>query len=195
MESGQRQVVSLTVFNGSIPVDNGRIDIVWENATGAKDSCFVLVTIKAPAAGKVEAAMSPLVLTGRITGILSLSLLLASLALGLIKKGSARRVRVHCAVSWFILGLALYHGLMLVLGPYSRIMWSNFLLLGYASAAVMGVSGVNGLLQRWMSRKAGHRTWTWVHRITITVAVVLVTIHALAMGTDFAFIRGAFGGA
>jgi hypothetical protein len=195
MEPGQRCTVNLTVVNGSVPIDNGRVDIVWENETGARDSSFVLVSIKAPSPGRVEAAMSPLVLTGRITGILSLSLLLTSLALGLAKKGGARRVRVHCAVSWFLLGLGLYHGLMLVWGPYSRIMWSNFLLLGYASATMMGASGVNGLLHRWMSRKAGHRTWIWVHRITIIVAVVLVTIHAMAIGTDFAFLRGSSGGA
>ena len=181
------QSFEISVVNGSRVVDNGRIDILWENETGSKDATFVMVrTVGAP---PPPAATSPLSFTGRVTGILSLCLLISSVVLGLVKAGGKRRVRVHCAVSWFIIGLSVYHGLMLVYGPYSRVWLANWVLLGYISAAVMGVSGVNGLAQSWMSRKLSHRTWLWVHRITLIAAIVLVVIHALQMGTDLKFIR------
>jgi hypothetical protein len=184
---GETQTFEITVVNGSRVVDNGRIDILWENQTGSRDATFVMVRTLGPS--PPPAASSPLRLTGRVTGILSLSLLITSVVLGLVKTGGKRRVRVHCAVSWFIIGLSLYHGLMLVYGPYNRVWLGNWVLLGYISAAVMGVSGVNGLTQDWMSKKLSYRTWIWIHRITLIVAIVLVVIHALQMGTDFKFIR------
>ena len=131
------QSFEISVVNGSRVVDNGRIDILWENETGSKDATFVMVrTVGAP---PPPAATSPLSFTGRVTGILSLCLLISSVVLGLVKAGGKRRVRVHCAVSWFIIGLSVYHGLMLVYGPYSRVWLANWVLLGYISAAVMGV--------------------------------------------------------
>jgi hypothetical protein len=195
LSAGYRQDIRVEIEDASGPVNNGRIDITWENETGIRDGTFIVVSIMGARSVPAMPGSGPLRLTGRVTGMLCLGLLMASLVMGLVNMGGKRRVRIHCAISWFIIGLSLFHGLMLVWGPYSRIMWGNFLLLGYASAAVMGVSGVNGLLQRWMSRKAGYGTWIWMHRITIIVAVVLVTVHAMAIGTDFAFLRGFLGDA
>jgi len=192
MEPGQRSTVTLTVANGSIPVDNGRIDILWENATGAIDSSFVLVTVQRAVGAATAASMSPLILTGRVTGMASLGLLLASMVLGYVKKGGERRVRVHCAVSWFILGLSVYHGIMLAWGPYSRVWLGNWMVLGFVSVAVMGISSINGLVQKWMVARTGYRAWAWIHRGTIIAGIVLVSIHAILMGTDFAAVRNLF---
>ena len=189
LDPGQRQAVRLNIVNGSTPVDNGRINIIWENETGALDSSFVIVNVKVPGAGPATLASSTLVLTGRVTGLLSLGLLVASLVLGLVKNGGERRVRVHCAVSWFILALSVYHGIMLVWGPFSRIWLGNWILLGYISAVIMGVSSINGLARKWMSQRFGHKAWIWVHRITIVIVIVLVIVHAVLMGTDFAVLR------
>ena len=190
LDRGQRQSVQISVVNGSRVVDNGRIDITWENRTGVKDATFVMVRTSTPAPAPPSG--SEVRMTGRITGILSLGLLISSLVLGLVKRGGQSRVRVHCAVSWFILGLSAYHGIMLVLGPYSRTWLGNWVLLGYISAAIMGVSSVNGLARDWMVKKVGYRAWIWIHRITIIVAIILVVIHAILMGTDFKFIRDTF---
>lgn len=189
LDPGQRQGVRLNIVNGSTPVENGRINILWENETGALDSSFVIVNVRMPGPGPAPLASSTLVLTGRVTGLLSLGLLVASLALGFVKKGGQRRIRVHCAVSWFILALSVYHGIMLVWGPFSRVWLGNWILLGYISAAIMGASSVNGLARKWMSKRFGHKAWIWVHRITIVIAIVLVIVHAVLMGTDFALLR------
>jgi hypothetical protein len=192
--AGKRHNVSVGIEDATGAVNNGRIDITWENATGIKDGTFITVNIMAARAVPAAAGSGSLRLTGRVTGMLSMGLLVASIILGAVNAGGKRRVHIHCAISWFIVGLSVYHGLLLVWGPYSRVMWGNFLLLGYASATVMGVLGANGLLQRWMSRKAGYRTWIWTHRITLALAVIVVTIHALAIGTDFAMVRALAGG-
>jgi hypothetical protein len=184
---GESQTVQITIATGHKVVDNGRIDLVWENRTGTKDTTFVIVRTLGPSPG--PAAENPVRWMGRFTGILSLCLLISSVVLGYVKRGGQRRVRVHCAVSWFIVGLSVYHGIMLVLGPYNRVWLGNWVLLGYIAAAVMGVSGVNGLLQDWMTQKTSYKAWVWLHRITLVTAIVLVVIHAILMGTDFRFVR------
>lgn len=191
---GRQQYIEVSSEHLEETVNNGRIDITWENATGMRNASFVSVRILGPSVSPPPAGNNPLRLTGRVMGMFSLGLLIGSLVLGMVKWGGKRRVRIHCAISWFIVGLSAYHGIMLVLGPYSRQIWGNFLLLGYASAVLMGVSGVNGLIQGWMSRVAGYKTWQWTHRIAIIAAVVLVILHGIYLGTDLAFIRNTFGG-
>jgi len=192
MEPGERRSVSITVINASMAVDNGRVDLIWENQTGQRDSSFLIVSVGDVSPPIPVAAMSLLVLTGRITGMLSFGLLVTSLALGFVHGGGQRRVRVHCAVAWFLLGLSAYHGLMLVWGPFSTIWLRNWIVLGYVSAATMGASSINGLLNGWMTARFGHRTWVWIHRITIIAAIIMVSVHALLIGTDLAFIRDRF---
>jgi hypothetical protein len=190
---GQRRTIMLDILDPSAAVANGRIDVIWEDANGTRNATYVIVRIQGYHGPPAPAGAGPLRLMGRATGILLVGLLLASLALGLKKGGGKPRVRIHCAFSWFIIGLSVYHGMMLAWGPYSRIMWSNYLLLGYATAAVMGASGVNGVLQHPVIRRLGYKRWLWVHRVMIISAVVLLTIHAIALGTDTAFLRAPLG--
>jgi len=187
---GQKHTVQLFVVSNSAVVDNGRIDIIWENQTGAKASAFVVVRTERQAPGPT--LDNPTRWTGRAVGLLSLGLLVTSVVLGYLKRGGSRRVRVHCAVSWFILGLSVYHGLMLAYGPYNRVWLTSWVLLGYISAAMMGISSVNGLLEGWMTQKIGHRSWIWLHRVFLIGAIALVVIHALFLGTDLKFVRTFF---
>jgi hypothetical protein len=189
MAAGERQSVKVSFGGGSLAINNGRIDVMWENATGVEDSAFVAIRVIQPAPATPS---TPIPLMGRATGIVSLALLITSIVIGLVKMGKARRARVHCAVSWFILGLSVYHGLILLLGPYSTLTLGTYVILGYASAAVMGVASVNGLINKWMSKKLGYKGWLWIHRIGTIVAITLVVIHAIMMGTDTAFIRNLF---
>lgn len=184
---GQKHTVQLYAVAGAAIVDNGRIDIMWENRTGARDAAFVVVRTEGRATGPMPE--NPIRWTGRATGLLSLGLLVTSVVLGYVRRGGKRRVRVHCAVSWFILGLSAYHGILLVLGPYNRVWLGNWLLLGYGAAVSMGVSSVNGLLQRRMTKRIGHKAWMWLHRISLLTAIVLVVIHAILIGTDFKPVR------
>ena len=190
LSPGQKHTVQLYVIGNSATVDNGRIDIVWENQTGEREAAFVVVRTVGPAAGPDPD--NPIRWTGRATGLLSLGLLITSVVLGYVKKGGKRRVRVHCAVSWFILGLSVYHGIMLVLGPYDRVWLTNWVLLGYASAVVMGVSSISGLARDWMTKRSSHKAWIWFHRAFLITAIALAVFHALLLGTDLRFVRQFF---
>jgi len=192
LSPGQRQFIGVDQQergSKAMTVNNGRIEIAWENTTGARDSSFVTVRF----AGDMPAAPAPgsgaVSMAGRATGILSLGLLAVSLALGSVRSGGARRQRAHCAVSWFLLGLAVYHGLVLALGPYGNVPWAGGMLLGYAGAVAMGASGANGAAQERIIRRAGEPAWLLVHRATIIVTVILVLAHALMLGTDLAPLR------
>jgi hypothetical protein len=88
--------------------------------------------------------------------------------------------------------LSIYHGIMLAWGPFSQVWLGNWMVLGYASAAVMGVSSVNGIAQKWMTARIGNRGWLWVHRASIILALIFVSVHAVMMGTDSAFLRDLF---
>lgn len=187
LEPGALLDIQLRARRGAAPVQNGVLTLLWENETGAGESALVTIRVDAPRA-PAGGAGSPVRLAGRATGIASLGLLIASLALGLVREGGRRRVRVHCAVSWLILALSVYHGALLALGPYRSMAWAPHLILGWVSAALMATASVNGLLRRWMTRTLGAEGWRNLHRIATALALVIVVVHALLIGTDF---RGA----
>jgi len=191
LSPGERREVRVRLAAYPAVLDNGRLDIFWENSTGARNATFVMVRALS---GPAEAGQQgPVRWMGRATGLLSLGLLASSVVLGYVKGGGRRRVRLHCAVSWFILGLSVYHGLSLVLLPYNRVWLGSWVVLGYVSAAVMGFSSLNGLLQRWWTKRLGRRNWLWLHRLSLVLAIILVVVHALMIGTDFRFLQGSGG--
>lgn len=190
--AGQNVTVSLS-FNGNQSiVDNGRINIVWADVNGTLDSTFVTVKVS----GRQDANQADIPIlkwTGRITGIASIGLLVASASLGMIKIGKERRVRLHCAISWFLLFLSSYHGIVLLIGPYSSLMLATNMMMGYVSTIAMGIVSVNGLVEKWMTKVTSHTTWLWMHRFFIIVGIALGLAHGILMGTDFAFIRKLLG--
>jgi hypothetical protein len=188
LSPGERREVRVRLASSPAILDNGRLDIFWENATGARNATFVMVRALAGPADPGQ--QGPVRWMGRATGLLSLGLLASSVVLGYIKGGGRRRVRLHCAVSWFILGLSVYHGISLALFPYNRVWLESWVVLGYVSAAVMGFSSLNGLLQRWWTKRLGRQNWLWVHRLSLLAAIALVIVHALMIGTDFRFLHG-----
>ncbi|MEM2869726.1 MAG: hypothetical protein QW379_04810 [Thermoplasmata archaeon] len=192
LDAGEEAVLGARALRGGGTMGNGLLTLSWKNATGSPDAMGIAVRVVPPPSGPGGSG-SPLRLAGRATGILSLLLLIASLALGFVRRGGRVRVRLHCAISLFLLALAVYHGALLVLGPYSSVSWNFYILLGWASAIWMGVASVNGLLRRWMTRILGAGGWRWIHRIATLVALVMVIIHAISIGTDFRFLRGLMG--
>lgn len=192
IEAGQNATVTLS-FNGNQSiVDNGRVNIVWANVNGTLDATFVTVKIS-ERQGATQAEIPVLKWTGRITGMASVGLLVASAGLGMIKIGKERRVRIHCAISWFLLFLSSYHGIILVIGPYSSLMFSTNMIMGYVSVITMGIVSVNGLVEKWMTRVASHATWLWIHRLFLIVGIALGLAHGTLIGTDFAPIRHLLG--
>jgi hypothetical protein len=188
IKAGEHLNVSL-LFNGNNSlVDNGRLNFVWTDENGLIDSAFVTVRIiENPNAPTSSTSVSELV--GRVTGIASFVLLLSSICLGAIKLGKDLRIFLHCVVSWCLLVLSVYHGIVLLLGPYSSMLYSTYVILGYASALMLGAVSVNGLLEKNITNIIGHRAWIWMHRIFLIATVVLAVIHGISMGKDFAFLR------
>jgi hypothetical protein len=192
LSPGERRVVRVRLSASPVLLDNGRLQISWENATGVRNATFVMVRALAGPADPGQ--QGPVRWMGRATGLLSMGLLVASVVIGYIKGGGRRRIRLHCAVSWFILGLSVYHGISLALFPYNRVWLGNWVVLGYVTAAVMGLSSLNGLLQRSWTKKLGYRNWLWLHRISLIAAIGLSVVHALMIGTDFRFLHAVGGG-
>ncbi len=135
---------------------------------------------------------------GRITGISSIILLLCSLVLGgmwntskyLNRKIKAKtRIRYHCGISWFLFSLALYHGITLLIGPYSRRLWNPFIILGEVSALAMLLVSLTGSFMKFSIKILGAKTWRRLHLYGTLVALVLGTIHGIRIGTDLDFIR------
>ena len=135
---------------------------------------------------------------GRITGISSIILLLCSLVLGGIwntgkfmnrKIKTKTRIRYHCAVSWFLFSIALYHGVALLIGPYSRRLWNPWIILGEASAVSMLLVSLTGSFMKFSIRILGAKTWRRLHLYGTLAALVLGTIHGIRIGTDLSFIR------
>lgn len=136
--------------------------------------------------------------TGRITGLLTIGLLVLSIILGglwntrkLLKKMIRARTRVkfHCVVSWFLLALSLYHGLVLLLEPYSKQIWNVWIILGYISALFMGVASLSGGLMKWMVKKIGFGKWKFIHLYSTFATLALAVLHGMKLGTDLDFMR------
>ena len=192
LAAGENVTVSVSFDGNQSILDNGRIDIVWADADGTLDSTFV--TVKLSERQEVtQADFSILKWTGRITGSAGLGLLFASVGLGVIKIGKERRRRLHCAISWFLLVFSSYHGFVLLIGPYSSLIFATNVMIGYASTIAMGIVSVNGLIEKWMTNVTSHTTWLWMHRVFIIVGIVLGLAHGILIGTDFAFIRKLLG--
>jgi|GEM_PF-1551472 len=135
---------------------------------------------------------------GRITGISTLVLLLISIVLGGIWNtggylnrmiSAKRRVRYHCAVSWFLFGLAIYHGSVLLSGPYTDQLWNIWIILGYLAAVTMLVVSLTGSFMKFTIKLIGAKNWRRVHLYSTFLSLAFVIFHGIAMGTDFTFIR------
>ena len=137
-------------------------------------------------------------LAARIAGLVTVMFLAASLILGglwntrgyLNRKIKARtRVRFHCAVSWFLVALSVYHALLLMLGTYSRQLLDGPLIIAYLSMLAMLTAGLSGGFQRGITRMIKPVGWRYLHLYSTLGALGLGMFHGIRIGTDLAFIR------
>lgn len=138
-------------------------------------------------------------ISGRVTGILAIVILLCSIVLGGIGKklklllnrkiGAERRIRVHCGLSWFLFALAVYHGIVLLIAPYFLHAWNIRIVLGEISAVTMLIVSVNGSFMREIVKVIGREYWCKIHNNFSWLAFVFGVMHAVLIGTDFGFIR------
>jgi hypothetical protein len=142
-------------------------------------------------------------LIGRVTGMFSFFLLIASIVLGGVGKkirrvidrgiGAGCRVRIHCFISWFLFVICIFHGLILVIGPYRDFIWSAELVLGYLSITCILILGISGSFKGTIVKKIGLAGWRKMHMYYALVALLLCILHMVMIGTDFQFIRDFLG--
>ena len=190
---GPGDSLRITVTPDGGYVVDGNIIISWrENGTPYS---IPVAVIYAPDAGGSSTVDH---LAGRIAGLATIIVLAASLILGglwntrgyLNRKIKARtRVRAHCGVSWFLVALSLYHGLVLMLGAYSNQLGNGWIVAGYISMLAMLIAALSGGFQRSITRLIGARGWRYLHLYSTLGALGLGMLHGVRIGTDLAFIR------
>jgi len=192
--AGEQRSISLNMtFPEDTNITAGYILITWSQG-GVSDQMFILVTIAPSDEGGSDARIN-LKLIGRITGLLSLAVLVLAMFSGGVGKRMKKmsnkvfrsakvRSDFHCALCYEILALSIFHGVVLWAGPYYNVIWDRPIVLGMLSAVAMGVVAINGLLQKWISRRFGYRVWKYIHLIFALAALGLSLIHGLKIGTD-----------
>jgi hypothetical protein len=134
----------------------------------------------------------------RVFGLLSGLLLIISVGFaGLIKPvstrvekiigGAANRVKWHCRVSLILILFSLIHGLMLPFSPHSSSL--RGLLPGTLALICFGILGYIGWQQKPLKKRWGIERWRMMHLILTITVVVIVLVHALMDGSDFAWLR------
>ena len=142
---------------------------------------------------------------GKYTGIASMLLLIIGYftgGTGFLRKmvdrlfgGASKRIQFHCAMSYEVLLLALFHLAVLFYGPFrgfDRIVsWQSS--LGVLAMLLMFVIALNGILQRPLVNSIGGANWRRIHTWGSYLATCLVVLHALMIGSHFYWLRSIIG--
>jgi hypothetical protein len=182
--SAQGNITVSWYSNGSISSFPIRVSLVPESASSGTDAYHEL--------GKyLGIASLALLLIGYFTGGTGASKRWANALFG----NAGRRTRFHCAMSYQLLSLAIFHFAVLFYGPFSRLdqilVWQT--VLGIVAMLIMIVIAVNGILQKRIVKLMGFANWKRIHAWGSYVATSLVIVHALTMGTHFLWFRDLFG--
>jgi len=208
ISGGSRKDVLVSILDSKA---RGAIYFNWWS--GNKSGSLIL-DIEAPRKGTSEVGGEDFVLMGRIAGISSLILLLISTLLCLnmkkwrmfvIRKLKKRRKVIHCYVSYGIVVVSIFHLVVLMMeGKYSSsfvflvFMSGNnaiYYNLGHIALYVMIVLGLTGIYQKPIMKrfkKMGHkpyRSWSRLHLALCLLALALVIVHMLKIGTDFNWLQ------
>ena len=125
---------------------------------------------------------------GRYLGFVSAALLATSILASGRAGGLPRRARLHCASSILMLPVILVHWTMLWLGPYGATFGG--IVTGPALLATVALLAVTGARPALLDGKVLALPSKRLHRLLVLVVVVVLVVHAVALGTDLAFLRG-----
>ncbi len=175
---------------------SGTIGLVWTSNTSGIGQLNLTITI----IGKAEAAGSSVDffrLAGRASGMVLFGLAFVSIVLGgfppqvrkRLRKMGAKRIRWHCNISYLILALSIFHAMVLLAGPFGSQPFAGGMRPGWFALIAVTLLAVNGALMKPFIRKLGRRTWRWMHIICSVVFIVTMIVHAVRIGTEFAFLR------
>ena len=102
-----------------------------------------------------------------------------------------RRVLLHNAASFWLLGLSLLHLVLLLYETQWG--WSHGLVWGGLALACMIGLGVTGATQRAFVAKWGFTRWRFIHFAMGLLVAIFVLVHMVADGTHLAPVREMFG--
>ncbi len=140
---------------------------------------------------------------GEATGFIALFMIPPALLLGgafgrrnvlwvnKITRSARLRVLWHNALSFFILGLSIFHLILFLIEPVYR--WSvGFVWGGTATLALIGL-GITGGFQRQIAREIGYAKWRLLHIAMASVFVAATLAHVAVDGVHFDFLRAWLG--
>jgi hypothetical protein len=193
LSPGKKFSIKLDAYN----TGTGKLNIVYLD----EDDKPHKLTIDIVVSQKIKRVGDFWVLTGMITGILSLLLLFISTIIGAplrkVKVGLNKvfrravvRNEVHCSISYILVFLALFHA-VIVMGNhwYGAMLNSTFIIanpdmeyaefinLGTLSWIFMILVSVTGIFSKQLIRKMKYRPWRWTHNIITLTALVLAITH------------------
>jgi len=200
MGPGETATISVTLLN-RIGAE-GNLTLSWYADGGIVELPILIVVVPEP---EEDGGVGIFHELGKYLGIASLVLLLVGYftgGTGALKDvannifgSAAKRVKFHCALSYEVLALSVFHLAVLIYGPYSRpeqyLSWQ--VSLGFIALFIMIVISVNGIFQKRLVRAMGYQNWRRVHSWGSYIATALVVVHALLIGSHFGWFRGLFG--
>jgi len=196
--SGQMRSIQFTFsIPDDILVEGAYIEVIWE-LDGIQDESRIPVFVTSSPSEDDESA-GWFSLSGRFTGILTLILFLIAMVTGGVGKrmkkrsnqlfGSAKtRMSIHCGVSFVILSLSIFHGVILWAGPYYNTIWDAYIVMGMLSTFAMGVVSVNGIFVKKITRRFGRKIWKSIHLYFSMAALIISLVHGFSIGTDIGFL-------
>jgi DMSO/TMAO reductase YedYZ heme-binding membrane subunit len=135
---------------------------------------------------------NPLLGNGQIIGFLTLGILIVIIVNGFSK--TSRKIlakplkvkdpqNIHCYLSLVIILFGVFHGSLLIIGPYSWNSEPN--LFGASALAIFGIMAVTSFSRNRIVDRFGDKNWKRLHLIfTILVASILI-YHVVTFGGHF----------
>ena len=108
-------------------------------------------------------------------------------------KTAKRRIAFHCALSYEVLILSVFHLATLAYGPYRELIWIWEVILGELALVIMVLISINGIFQKRIIRWWGYENWRRIHAWGTYLATFLLVIHMVFNGSHFAWLRELMG--
>jgi len=199
-------------------LEHGSLVIIWSmDKAGTNKSTMsvpVVVSEKPVKPIREDPQVANQRLAARVLGFIGLIILILLLPTGGALKavtkrlnpllgGAKKRVDLHCALSYLLLTIALLHSSLLMYGHYFGVVWNGFFLiakadylsinLGTTALCLMLIISVLGILQKRLVKTMGRKAWGYVHGIISYVALALIVVHLIWIGTTAAPVRALLG--
>lgn len=175
--------------------------ISWVELSGEKEVNISVSIVKLQSTDRGE---DPLLKIGQYSGIAAFVLLVIGYltgGTGFMKKyanrffrHAKRRIRFHCALSYLVMILSLYHLAALWYGPYRVVIFDSWeIVLGEVALVIMVIISLNGVFQKRMIKWWGFQNWKRIHAWGSYLSTSLIAIHLLTYGTHFLWFRDLVG--